>query len=64
MPFGMFKGKRTLKEVPADYLLFLYRKGLVNEPLRIYIEENKKELEAKEKVIEAEKRIDMKNRYR
>jgi uncharacterized protein (DUF3820 family) len=63
MPFGMHKGK-ALGNVPADYLLFLYRKALNNEPLRRYIEDHLEILEAEEKIIQAEKRIDMKNRYR
>lgn len=39
MWFGPHKGKK-LKDVPSDYLLFLYRKNIAYGALRIYINEN------------------------
>lgn len=63
MPFGMHRNKK-LSNVPADYLLFIYRENKLNEPLKKYIEENLEVLEAEEKIIKAERRLDMKNRYR
>ncbi len=38
MPFGEHKGKK-LANVPADYLIWLYRKGTIIGLMR-YIEEN------------------------
>jgi uncharacterized protein (DUF3820 family) len=63
MPFGLHKDK-PLNKTPADYLLWLYREGLRHEPLKKYIEENLEVLEAEEKILKAERRLDMKNRYR
>jgi uncharacterized protein (DUF3820 family) len=62
MPFGMYRNKK-LCNVPADYFLFIYRENKLNEPLKKYIEENLEVLEAEEKIIKAERRLDMKNRY-
>jgi uncharacterized protein (DUF3820 family) len=63
MPFGIHRNKK-LCNVPADYLLFIFRENKLNEPLKKYIEENLEVLEAEEKIIKAERRLDMKNRYR
>ena len=50
MPFGKFKGKR-LANVPARYLLYLYRESIVYGDLKAYIEDN---FEVLEKEIEDE----------
>lgn len=39
MPFGKYKGK-TLANVPAAYLLYLYNDGCTHEPLKRYIIDN------------------------
>lgn len=39
MPFGKHQGK-ALANVPADYLLWLYREGKVNKEIKQYIEDN------------------------
>lgn len=39
MPFGIHKGK-ALANVPAKYLLFLYKEGKCFGELRAYIESN------------------------
>lgn len=39
MPFGIHKGK-ALANVPAKYLLWLYKEGKCGFELRRYIEEN------------------------
>lgn len=39
MPFGKYKGK-TLANVPAPYLLWLYNEGCSNEALKQYIIDN------------------------
>lgn len=48
MPFGMHKGK-TLANVPATYLLYLYNKGLDHEQLKKYIVANMDVLEQEAK---------------
>lgn len=39
MPFGKYKGKK-MANVPSDYLLWLYNKGLQEGDVKTYIEEN------------------------
>ena len=39
MPFGKYKGYKLI-DVPADYLLYLYEQGNLQEDLKEYIEDN------------------------
>lgn len=39
MPFGKYKGMAMI-DVPANYLLWLYEKGLQNGNVKDYIEDN------------------------
>lgn len=39
MPFGKYKGVKMVN-VPSDYLLWLYDKGLEDGDVKTYIEEN------------------------
>lgn len=39
MPFGKYKGK-TLEDVPAKYLCWLYDNATVGKDLRKYLEDN------------------------
>lgn len=55
MPFGIHKGKR-LANIPANYMLWLYRNGKCNIPLKLYIEECKNFLEFEEKNILSKKK--------
>lgn len=59
MPFGIHKGKK-LANVPADYMLWIFRNGKCNEPLRLYIEDCKAFLEFEEKEILRKKKRDNK----
>ncbi len=63
MQFGIHKGKK-LANIPADYLLWLYRNGKTNQPLKLYIEENKGFLEMEEKEILRKKKRDNKELYK
>lgn len=63
MTFGIHKGEK-LANVPADYLMFLYRESKLTEPLKKYIEENKDILIAEEKAIIAEKKLAYKQSLR
>jgi uncharacterized protein (DUF3820 family) len=46
MPFGKYKGK-TLANVPASYLLYIYDEGFMIPPgLRQYINENMRLLDS------------------
>ncbi len=37
MPFGRYKNKKRLHQVPATYLLWLYNRGCWHEGIRKYI---------------------------
>lgn len=44
MTFGIHKGKE-MQDVPADYLLWIYREGKLTDELKKYIEDNLQVLE-------------------
>jgi len=44
MPWGIYEGKKMI-EVPADYLLWLYRDNKCDRQVKEYIEENMQVLE-------------------
>lgn len=44
MPWGKYKGT-LMGDVPAEYLLYMFDKGLNTSPVKTYIIENKKLLE-------------------
>jgi len=39
MPFGKYKGK-TMANVPAAYLMFLYKEGVTHPGVKQYINDN------------------------
>lgn len=44
MPYGKYKG-RKIRDVPADYLLWLYYNDRASPSIKQYIEENIEDLE-------------------
>lgn len=48
MPYGKYKGKK-MANLPASYLLWMYRKDKLFKALEVYVEENMDALEKEEK---------------
>lgn len=48
MPYGKYKGKK-MANIPASYLLWMYRNDKLFKALEVYVEENMDALEKEEK---------------
>ena len=48
MPYGKYKGKK-MANIPASYLLWMYRNDKLFKALEVYVEENMDVLEKEEK---------------
>lgn len=48
MPYGKYKGKK-MANMPASYLLWMYRNDKLFKALEVYVEENMDALEKEEK---------------
>lgn len=48
MPYGKYKGKK-MANIPASYLLWMYRNDKLFKSLEVYVEENMNALEKEEK---------------
>lgn len=48
MPYGKYKGKK-MANIPASYLLWIYRNDKLFKALEVYVEENMDALEKEEK---------------
>lgn len=48
MPYGKYKGKK-MANLPASYLLWMYRNDKLFKALEVYVEENMDALEKEEK---------------
>lgn len=45
MPFGQYQGEK-MANIPASYLVWLYKEGVTDRAVKEYIEENMDALEA------------------